>query len=103
MFAKWQAFKASNGYDHEGRRQVRIWITWLSSSCLLLFCCATAQAQKKGKYSCDENQPENMCSAANTCGSDSSQCTIDIRRGSYSANVKPSIPEAKDNQLFCIK
>lgn len=44
-----------------------------------------------------------MCSAANTCGSTSSQCTIDIRRGADSANVKPSIPSAKDNQLFCIK
>jgi hypothetical protein len=71
--------------------------------CVLLWTCATAQAQNKGKYACDEAQTENMCSAANTCGSASSQCTIDIRRGSDSANVKPSIPSAKNNQLFCIK
>jgi len=44
-----------------------------------------------------------MCNAANTCGSASSACTIDIRRGAYSANVKPGIPNAKDNQFFCIK
>jgi hypothetical protein len=44
-----------------------------------------------------------MCNAANTCGSASSKCTVDIRRGSTSANVKPEIPNAKDNQLFCIK
>jgi len=87
----------------KSRRQVNIWNMWLLSSCILLLSCATAQAQKKGKYSCDETQPDNMCSAANTCGSASSQCTIDIRRGSDSANVKPSIPEAKNNQLFCIK
>ena|SRR5579884_2030255 len=85
----------------KSRRQV-IWRTWLLSSCILLLCCAT-QAQKKSKYKCDESQPETMCSAANTCGSASSQCTIDIRRGANSANVKPSIPEAKNNQLFCIK
>lgn len=68
-----------------------------------LVVCTTSQAQKKGKYACDEQQPENMCSAANTCGSVSSQCTIDIRRGSYSANVKPGIADANNNQLFCIK
>ena len=44
-----------------------------------------------------------MCNAANTCGSPSSVCTIDITRGSDSANVKPGIPNAKNNQLFCIK
>jgi plastocyanin len=84
-------------------RQFKIWNTWLLSSCILLSCCAMAQAQKKGKYSCDEAQPEGMCSAANTCGSASSQCTIDIRRGADSANVKPSIAGAKNNQLFCVK
>ena len=30
-------------------------------------------------------------------------CTIDITRGSDSANVKPGIPNAKNNKLFCIK
>src|SRR5580765_926102 len=63
----------------------------------------TAQAQKKSKYVCDEEQPESMCNPANTCGSPSSVCTIDITRGSYSANVKPGVPNAKNNQLFCIK
>jgi len=63
----------------------------------------TAQAQKKSKYVCDEEQPESMCNPANTCGSPSSVCTIDITRGSYSANVKPGVPNPKNNQLFCIK
>ena len=70
---------------------------------LFLLNCAAAHAQKKGKYVCEEDQPENMCNAANTCGSASSPCTIDIRRGADSCNVKPSISDAKNNQFFCIK
>jgi len=85
------------------RERINVWNMVPILCCILLLNCATAQAQKKGKYACDEAQPENMCSAANTCGSASSQCTIDIRRGAYDANVKPGIPGAKDNQLFCIK
>jgi plastocyanin len=71
--------------------------------CVVLLSCATAQAQKKSKYACEEPQPESMCNASNSCGSASSPCTIDITRGSDSANVKPGIPNAKNNQLFCIK
>ena len=85
------------------RRQVNLSNTLLILSCIFLVTCATAQAQKKSKYTCDEAQPETMCNAANTCGSTSAQCTIDITRGSYSANVKPGVPDAKNNQLFCIK
>jgi hypothetical protein len=85
------------------RQQFNIWSSFLLLSCIVLVNCATAQAQKKGKYTCDEVQPESMCNAANTCGSTSAQCTINITRGSYSANVKPGIPDAKNNQLFCIK
>lgn len=72
-------------------------------SCIILLNCALAQAQKKSKYVCDESQPESMCNAANTCGSASSPCTVDIRRSASSANVKPGIPDAKNNQLFCVK
>jgi plastocyanin len=44
-----------------------------------------------------------MCTAANTCGSTASACSVDITRSSDSANVKPGIPNAKNNQFFCIK
>jgi hypothetical protein len=44
-----------------------------------------------------------MCNQGNICGSAFSQCTIDIRRSADSANVKPGVPNAKNNQLFCIK
>jgi hypothetical protein len=72
-------------------------------SCIILLSCALAQAQKKSKYVCDESQPESMCNAANTCGSSSSPCTIDVTRSGTYANVKPGIPNAKNNQLFCVK
>ena len=65
---------------------------------------APAQAQKKGRYVCEESQPpESLCSAANICGSASSTCKVDVTRSGDSANVKPNIPGAKNNQLFCVK
>jgi hypothetical protein len=85
------------------QRQFNSWSVLLLLSFVVLLSSATAQAQKKSKYVCDEEQPESMCNAANTCGSSSSVCTIDITRGADSANVKPGIPKAKNNQLFCVK
>ena len=87
----------------KAKQQWRIWSMSLSLSCVLLVNCVNARAQRKSKYSCEETQPETLCNAANTCGSTSSACKIDIRRGASSANVKPGLPNAKDNQLFCIK
>jgi Ca2+/Na+ antiporter len=85
------------------QQQFNIWSALLLLLCIVVLVCATAEAQKQSKYECDETQPESMCNAANTCGSASSACTIDIRRSGDSSNVKPSIPNAKNNQLFCIK
>jgi hypothetical protein len=85
------------------QRQFNILSALLLLSSVVLLSSATAQAQKKSKYACDEEQPESMCNAANTCGSASSACTIDIRRAGDSANVKPGIPNAKNNQFFCVK
>lgn len=85
------------------QRQFNSWSALLLLSFVVLLSSATGQAQKKSKYVCDEEQPESMCNAANTCGSASSPCTVDITRGADSANVKPGIPNAKNNQLFCIK
>jgi len=85
------------------QQQFNIRSMLFSLSCVVLLSCATAQAQKKGKYVCDEPRPESMCNAANTCGSASSACTIDITRSANSSNVRPGIPNAKNNQLFCIK
>jgi plastocyanin len=85
------------------QQQFNIWGAAFLLPCVVLLSCATAQAQKKSKYLCDEAQPESMCNAANTCGSASSACTIDITRSASSASVKPDIPNAQNNQFFCIK
>ena len=53
---------------------------------------------------CSASNPASICAEANTCGSVSSPCTIDIRRsGSNYATAKPSIPDAKANKAFCIR
>jgi hypothetical protein len=80
-----------------------IWSALLLVFGVILLSCAAAQAQKKSKYVCDEERPESMCSEANTCGSPASQCTVDVTRSSDTTNVKPGIPNAKNNQTFCIK
>jgi len=85
------------------QQQFRFWSALLLLFFAIVFNCNTAEAQKKNKYACDEPQPENLCNTANTCGSPSSKCSIDVTRSRDSANVKPGIPEAKNNQLFCIK
>jgi plastocyanin len=53
---------------------------------------------------CSASNPVSICAAANTCGSASSPCSIDIKRsgGTY-ATATPSIPDAKSNKAFCIK
>jgi len=74
---------------------------FLAVVCLVLF--AVTFAQAKSKYACDEPNPASLCTAANTCGSGSAPCTVDITKAGNSSNVKPSIPNAKNNQFFCIK
>jgi hypothetical protein len=71
--------------------------------CLLLLGALAAQGQKKSKYACDEPKPEDLCNAQNTCGSASTSCKIDIRKAGNGATVKPSVPDAKGNQFFCLK
>jgi plastocyanin len=53
---------------------------------------------------CSASNPASICAPANTCGSASSPCSIDIKRdqGSY-ATATPSITGAKSNKAFCIK
>jgi hypothetical protein len=75
-------------------------ITAVAASILLL---GGAISQAKSKYACDEPTPADLCTAANTCGSGTQVCTIDIRKFGDGARVKPSVPDAKSNQFFCIK
>jgi len=75
--------------------------TLLIAICIVVL--ASGLAQAKSKYVCDEADPASMCNAANTCGSASAPCTIDINKAGSTSNVKPGIPNAKNNQFFCIK
>ena len=77
--------------------------TLLLLASLVLLTCASAQAQRKNKYVCDEPDPASLCTAADTCGSASAPCTVDITKSGSSASVKPGIPNAKSNRFFCIK
>jgi plastocyanin len=69
---------------------------------LLLAGYATAQS-KSSKHACSEPNPAQLCTAANTCGSASTPCTVDVKRTADSASSTPSIPNAKGNELFCVK
>jgi hypothetical protein len=71
-------------------------------SVLVLASYGTAQS-KSSKYACSEPNPAQQCTAANTCGSASRPCTVDVKRTADSASSTPSIPNAKGNSLFCVK
>jgi plastocyanin len=81
----------------------RICATFLLLAGIELFIGTAAHAQRTSKYACGEAQPANLCTAANTCGSASAPCTIDITKSGSSSNVKPGLADAKNNQFFCIK
>jgi plastocyanin len=61
---------------------------------------------KKSKPSvCANPHPEQLCTAANTCGSSSSPCELEIRRtgGGYDASVTPNIPNFPKGQTpICV-
>ncbi len=62
-------------------------------------------AQKKIKGDvCSASNPASICNEANTCGSASSPCNINIKRSQgTSATATPDFPGAKSNKAFCIK
>jgi plastocyanin len=68
----------------------------------LLVNSATAQS-KNSKYVCSEPNPAQLCSAANTCGSASSACMVDVKRTAGSASSTASTQDAKSNAPFCVK
>jgi hypothetical protein len=70
---------------------------------MLVILLGSIVAEAKKNYACDEPKPADLCTAANTCGSSSAVCTINVRKSGDGSTVKPSVPDAKGNQLFCIK
>jgi len=69
---------------------------------LALSAYATAQS-KSSNYACAEAKPAQLCNAANTCGSASTPCVVDVKRTANAASSTPDIPNAKNNSLFCVK
>src|SRR5215831_3886968 len=69
---------------------------------VMLMALATAQAQKGSKYACSEPDPASLCTAANTCGSTSIPCSVDVKRTANAASATPSIAGAKGNSTFCV-
>ena len=80
-------------------------IHYLAVSLLLvfLFSSPAANAQKADQYSCKEPNAETLCTAANTCGSETTPCTVTVKKDGSGANVTPNTTDAKANKLFCVK
>jgi plastocyanin len=63
---------------------------------------AAAHSQNSKDVCADPSTAAQMCTVANTCGSDSNSCTVDVKRTANSASSTPSIPKAKGNSPFCV-
>ncbi len=83
------------------KKQYAVWFLTV----IVVLGTVTAQAQKgKGnEYACKTPNAESLCSAAITCGSASSPCTLSIKKDGGGASVTPDIAGAKSNKLFCVK
>lgn len=75
--------------------------TILIVTCIVLLSPGLAQA--RSRFACNEPDPASLCTADNTCGSATNPCTVNITKSGSSANVRPSVPNARNNQLFCVK
>jgi hypothetical protein len=59
--------------------------------------------QSKNSYACTEPNPAQLCTAANTCGSGSTPCGVDVKRTANGASSTGEIPGAKSNALICVQ
>jgi len=87
------------------RRYLAVLCCLLVAPLLLTSFIAGRDTKKKIKGDvCSTSNPASICSAANTCGSASTPCTIRIKRsGGSDATVTPDFPDAKSNKAFCLK
>ena len=71
---------------------------------LLLAGHLTAKDKKPKATVCSNPHPETLCTAANTCGSSSSPCVLEVKRvgGGVDASVTPNIPNFPKNAVICI-
>jgi hypothetical protein len=77
-------------------------ITSLILPLLVLSAYAPAQS-KSNAFACKETNAAQLCNPANTCGSTSTSCGVDVKRTASAASSTPDIPGAKSNSLFCVK
>ena len=66
----------------------------------------TVAKDKKNKTSfCSNSHPEQLCTAANTCGANGSPCVLEIKRvdGGTEASVTPNIANFPKDAAVCIK
>jgi hypothetical protein len=73
---------------------------------LLVVAGHTVAKDKKNKASyCSNPHPEQLCTAANTCGANGSPCVLEVKRigGGTEASVTPNIPNFPKASVLCIK
>lgn len=69
----------------------------------LVFLSNVAGAQSKSsKFACAEPNPAQLCNAANTCGSSSTPCIVNVKRSGDGASSTPNTQNAKSNAPFCV-
>ncbi len=71
---------------------------------LLLVGNSGAKDKKPKVTACSNPHPEQLCTAANTCGSSSSPCELVVKRvgGGVEASVTPNIANFPKNAVICI-
>lgn len=72
-------------------------------SVLAVLIATTAPAQKKTSYACIEPSSASFCSAANTCGTVSQPCQVDVKRTRDGASATAGFPGSQGNATFCVK
>jgi plastocyanin len=81
---------------------------WISILILIALSMMTGDVGAKDKKSkktvCSNPHPEQLCSAANICGSSGSPCVLEIKRsdGGVDASVTPNIPNFPKDSVICI-
>lgn len=87
-------------------KTLRLFVTCgiLISPVLLTGLVRGGEKKKPKNDMCATGNAQSICSAANTCGSTSSPCQVDIKRDDGdSASATPAIPSGKSNAPFCVK
>ena len=75
----------------------------VTCSVLAVMITTAVPAQKKNPYACIEPSSASSCSAANTCGTASQPCQVDVKRTRDGASATPGFPGSKSNATFCVK